>query len=256
MYRCFFISFCVFLFACQSSPKTCTQIIDGAEKTIDFTEFKNLFKKLGYTDFKAGDINITTGKLVIIDPVFVENSVLLDKIVDAGKYPVYLFFTDCDLGYRIAYAMIQFKEGTPTKWEFALIDSAIRKQYDHDLGMVKSGAGILGFADKSATQLFYRQKSGFESLYPARNFYEEVLSLEFNKNGGHPSGSLSGGDWAIFFPLNQKRENLLMFSSGLGNNIYPAYWGLDASGKPIQLVIDFKLFEIEEELMEIYNKRN
>jgi hypothetical protein len=255
MQRFIIALFCVFLFACQSKPKTCIQIVDGTERTIDYTPFQNLFKKTGYTDFKAGELNVSTGKMVILDPVFIENSVLLDKLVPTGKFPVYLFFTDCDLGYRIAYSMVQFKEGIPSKWEFALVDSAKRSKNIAALGMVKSGAGILGFSDKSATKLFYRQKSGFEGLYPSRNFYQDVLSLEFNKNGGNPNGSLSGGDWTNFFPLGQKDENLLLFSTGVGNNVFPAYWGLDENGKPMQLVLDFKLFENEEALMEIYNKK-
>ena len=247
--------FCVFLIACQSDPKTSIQIVDGKERTIDYTEFQNLLKKTGYTDFKAGELNVSTGKLVILDPVFIENSILLDKLAPTGKFPVYLFFTDCDLGYRIAYSMVQFKEGIPSKWEFALMDSANRSKSKEALGTVKSGAGILGFADKSATKLFFRQKSGFEGMYPSRNFYQDVLSIAFNKNGGNPNGSLSGGDWTNFYPLEQKNENLIMSSTGVGNNTFPAYWGLDENGSPMQLVIDFKLFENEEELMEIYNKK-
>ena len=78
--------FCVFLIACQSDPKTSIQIVDGKERTIDYTEFQNLLKKTGYTDFKAGELNVSTGKLVILDPVFIENSILLAESIKANSH--------------------------------------------------------------------------------------------------------------------------------------------------------------------------
>ncbi|NJK95710.1 MAG: DUF4241 domain-containing protein [Bacteroidales bacterium] len=40
-----------------------------------------------------------------------------------------------------------------------------------------------------------------------------------------------------------KEHNIIMFSSGLGDGLYPAYWGLDENGKPIKLLVDLLVIE-------------
>ena len=39
--------------------------------------------------------------------------------------------------------------------------------------------------------------------------------------------------------LPESGSRLIMFTSGLGDGVYSAYWGLDAAGAPVELVIPF-----------------
>lgn len=243
----------ILLIGCKSNTKSCIQKIGDKEIVINYTDFQNLFKKLGYTNFEAGNLMVANEKVVIVDPVISVNSVALDKKVPKGKYPIFLFFTDADLGYKIAFSMIRFKDEVPTKWELALPDANLGANSTSKLGKVISGAGILGFGSVESNALFLNQKDEFEKMYPNRNFYQDVLALEFNKNGGNPNGSISGGDWVNFFPQQQQNLNIIFSSTGIGNGTYTAYWGLNDAGEPLQLVLDFKLFENEDEILEIYN---
>ena len=53
-----------------------------------------------------------------------------------------------------------------------------------------------------------------------------------------PEIQREGGDF-ICWPLQESGARLVMFSSGLGDGVYSAYWGVDAEGLPVELVIPF-----------------
>ncbi|MFL9839310.1 DUF4241 domain-containing protein, partial [Flavobacterium sp. ST-75] len=80
---------------------------------------------------------------------------------------------------------------------------------------------------------------------PEANYYDEVLGEEFRQYSGKNSFSRELGDWNDHHPDKDSDNNAIMFASGWGDGYYPAYWGLDADGDAVELVVDFLLNEFD-----------
>jgi hypothetical protein len=96
-------------------------------------------------------------------------------------------------------------------------------------------AGVGAFYDHSALQAMDLRESiekGKNARYS--NYYDDVLSLEMT--GDRESA-------VLHTPLADGKVNVAVFSSGWGDGYYPSLWGLDNSGKPVLLVIDFFVAE-------------
>lgn len=223
----------------NSQLHTSKQVINGVVEEIDYTEFRDL-RNAGLCDeFYVGSLHVPTGRLVITDPLALYNLAPLEKEVEAGDYPVFLYFRPTDFGYRTCYAMIQFGHTLPETWEYALMDaSLLQEKYRKINGIFLVDAGLLSFSDAQVNREYHQRYRDFERARNGGNFYDEVLAQEFAKNADHPPGSAAEGDW-LDYHVNGDSGNIIMFSSGLGDGAYPAYWGLDGNGTPVQLVVDF-----------------
>src|SRR5262245_50805316 len=85
-----------------------TQVVNGEKVKIDYSDFRDLRNNAKYNEFSVGKVKVTSGQLVITDPFLRYNPHPLEKTVDTGEYNMYLYFYDCDMGYRVAYAVIEF----------------------------------------------------------------------------------------------------------------------------------------------------
>ncbi|HEY9049495.1 MAG TPA: DUF4241 domain-containing protein [Ohtaekwangia sp.] len=215
-----------------------TQQVNGEEVKIDFTDFRDLRNNKQYYEFCIGEILIISGKLIITDPFLLYNPHPLEKLVDNGKYKVYLYFIDCSMGYRIAYAMIDFDTKVPDTWECALVNESLLDEQEKVVnGLFPVDAGLLSFSDFHSFERYYDFVRSFTDENPDKNIYDNHFANEFSKNGNIPAGAYKEGDW-INYILNPSEQNIIMFTSGLGDGLYPAYWGLNSSGKASKLVVD------------------
>lgn len=219
-----------------------SQIVNGEKVEIDYSDFRDLRNNRNYDEFKIGQIKIISGQIVITDPFLLYNPRPLNKRVEIGYYEVYLYFIKCIMGYRVAYAMIEFEIQSPSTWECALTNENLLEDFEKTTnGLFPVDAGLLSISDHESFKKYDSFFDKFVTEKPEGNLYDDLFAFEFAKNGNNPTGSYEGGDWINYSIDNV--HNIVMFSSGLGDGLYPAYWGIDKSGKPLKLLIDLLVNE-------------
>jgi Protein of unknown function (DUF4241) len=182
-----------------------------------------------------GTLLVPSGKIVASDVLVNPDRPPLSRDVAPGEYPVVLYRLT-SLDPRVAMAELKIAEGNPASWELAVLPG-------QDTSNLKNGeffgfpvdAGVGSFYDHSALQAMDKREA-IEKRKNARysNYYDDVLS--FDMTGDKESA-------VMHTPLPGAKVNVAVFSSGWGDGYYPAIWGLDASGKPVALVIDFYVAE-------------
>ena len=182
----------------------------------------------------AGELTVTSGRVVACDPLALHEAEPFTRAVPAGTFPVTLsvaHFEDGDR--RVAAALVRFREGAAASWELALHEDEDPSLLEEDeiFGYpVDSGAGC--FIDAETVRLVeeHMEEDAFAAALGAEmeRTYEETWSwanIEFDPDSG---------------------ANVVAFSAGLGEDLYPSYFGLDAAGEVVCLLTDFSLFEYDE----------
>lgn len=93
--------------------------------------------------------------------------------------------------------------------------------------------GMVCFADLNAAQILSGALKEFERSRPDGNYYNDVLARDIPAEA----------DWGEHRPDPGSPLSVMLASSGLGDGLYFAYWGLDENGAPAGLVVDFQLFD-------------
>jgi len=197
-----------------------TAFINGTkEKVNDAT--------LSLYGINIGKIKIVSGRLVACDPMHIdEYGIPFTKVFPKGEYPVQLAIGKLDLEERVAFARILFSEEPVVKWEFALqagqnqLPLGEKKKHGYS---VDGGVGI--FIDEEATKTLDRQ---------VVNDMDGAVFAALDKNYRN--------DWK-YIMYSFGNYNLAAFSTGFGDGYYSTYVGLDAAGKPCQLLTDFAIFD-------------
>jgi hypothetical protein len=203
-------------------------------------------------EIHIGDVNLPTGKIIAADPFFTDQQEPFARTVVPDKYPVYIYVAEIDkLHHRVAYAKIKFRSEDASRWILALTQDLTPEELD-ELGedefygfAVESGLAC--FIDAETRKQLEDKMDEVQEQNPESNYYDEVLAEEFASYSGKNTFSRQLGDWNDHHPNKDSDNNAIMFASGWGDGYYPAYWGLNANGDSVELVIDFLLNEYEEE---------
>jgi hypothetical protein len=190
---------------------------------------------LGRMEFEQrviGELVLPTGRLVLCDALTDPQAGPLARIVEAGTFPAHVSIARLEGGdERIAAAMLRFSEGTIDEWELAMAPNAVPLEAEetHFVGYpVESGTGSFLSAE-SASLLAARLES-------EPDFHEriaEALRARYRDTR----------DWADV-PIDEATGvNALLFSAGLGDGVYPSFWGLTSERRPVCLITDFGLVD-------------
>lgn len=191
---------------------------------------------------QLGELMVPTGNIIACDPLaYYYNSQPFNKTIKPGKYPVTICIAKMEeSGDRYALAKLEFSNEKPTQFELAVINGqniSELKDPDEFFGFpVDAGLGC--FMDVQ-TQLAYKEfDDSFYRKNPNGNIYHDFFASEFKKNATSPN---EDGDWINFQFPNSADLNIIMFHSGYGDGVYPAYWGTNEKGDIVNLIIDFCL---------------
>lgn len=182
-----------------------------------------------------GVLQVPTGNIVASDPFYVMDADThpFERTVPPGRYPVVAGLADLGpWGERVAFARLKLAETLPVAWELAataLTKDAFRNHYSVDAGL-----GL--FADQAAAERFGRAQTRFSATNPSGNYYDEVLA---------PCFQAHGDNWCDHRPDAGSDLNVIIFASGLGDGLYPSYWGLSATRETVCLVTDFQMFDAD-----------
>ncbi len=193
-----------------------------------------------------GDLSIPTGQIVACDPlVSLYDSRPFTRVVSPGKYPVIACVAKTNsYGERHAFVKLGLTKDKATKWEMALLS-------DQDVDILTDEEEFFGFPVDAglaclcdaANQKHYNQfDEDFMIRNPKGNIYDDHLAEEFKKNSNKPNDPRAIGDWLNFAIPHKPKENVIMFNSGMGDGIYPCYWGITDDGDVCSLVMDLQVF--------------
>lgn len=251
------------LFACNSQTKS-TELKN--ESSIEKTTVKYLNSdKLSLVDYNLilenkilngleishlniGNLNVTTGKIIVCDPLVSSNWIPLSKNIRPGNYPIKIYITKTENpGNRFALAKLEITNKKAVKWVLAL-------QENENVNELVEDDSFFGFSVDSGLASFFDYQTGLEydkfqnEFYkknPGKNIYDDFFDAEFQKNTVNKNDPTEVGNWINYkFPTTEL--NIPMFESGYGDGVYPAYWGIDEEGEITSLLIDFLVIELPE----------
>lgn len=182
-----------------------------------------------------GELFLPTGKIVANDPLCLYETTPFEKTVAPGKYPVKLHLLHFDTDIRVAYAEIQFSNTDPVSFELATHAgediTSLNEDEFYGYG-VDSGTG--GFMDYE-TCMEYDKKLKASKDY---SWSELDDMLEESYVDTYSTANIC---------LPESEKNMIAFSSGYGDGVYPSFWGLDQNNQPCRLITDFCIFDDGED---------
>ncbi|MDI3292018.1 DUF4241 domain-containing protein [Polyangium sp. 15x6] len=181
----------------------------------------------------AGEIVLTTGRLVACDPMMQPERPPFERLLAPGKYPVHLFVAK--EGSVIGFAEIRLRRAAIDHFELATIagqDAATLGEGRFFGYPVDAGLGC--FADEAALRHLQDADAARKKADgPSYGSYYDVVSPELRANGGR---------WTDHRPHGSASENVMIFRSGDGDGTYATYFGIDAAGEVACVVTSFNVF--------------
>lgn len=178
----------------------------------------------------AGDLAVSSGHIVGRDPYTRSSHGAYTTTMPTGIYPVYLSIVRESLGELvIAAASLRFREERPTRWEMAMRNGQRRARLrpGQIFGYpVESGLGC--FVDREGETLLQRSflQGDQETFEQGRRWIPDTAC-----------------EWGSMTLDPQTGQNLIFFTTGYGDNVYPSYIGYSATGELIGVLSDFGVLD-------------
>ncbi len=181
-----------------------------------------------------GELTVSTGLIVACDPFVFFDSVPFAIEIPTGKYPVLLSVERRGADERVAFALLKISGEDTVRWEPAVrLDQPGLKGYNFHGYPVDSGTGC--FMDNAVAKIILKR---FEDEVWADDYsYSNQIMAEMKKNYVHT------WDWGNI-KLEDGVGNMITFKSGLGDGVYPSYFGFAANGSITGLVTDFGFVDL------------
>lgn len=97
--------------------------------------------------------------------------------------------------------------------------------------------GLGSFSDYETWKLYNQEIADFYKSKKDGNYYTDILESYFKVNANTPPSS-RGEDWINYKPT-QAKGNIIMFGSGMGDDLYARYVGYDKNGQVVKFITDF-----------------
>lgn len=206
-----------------------------ALRTGNTAEFlKNNKTNLSIVEQSLGEIFLPTGKIVANDPLCLFETEPFTECVAPGTYPVKLYILQSSDDKRVAFAEIAFTNEMPKSFKPAVV----AQQHIEDLKGdeffgygVDSGTG--GFMDYETCTQFQEIMADFDNATLAE------LDAAIEKSYIDTYGTAN-------VCLPDSKNNIIAFSSGYGDGLYPSFWGMNANDEICSLITDFIIVDDEE----------
>ena len=205
-------------------------------------------------EIDIGNLHLPTGKIIAGDPFFTEKARPFFRSVKPGTYPVRIYMTEVEADhYRIAYAKIKFKNEYANNWILALRDDIKMENIadlkeDEYIGFPVDG-GLGCFLDVKTNALYVYEFDSIYEQYSDYKMYNDLLTEEFLNYSSNNRYSGEQGDWNNHIVDIKSGLNVIMFTSGWGDGIYPAYWGYNDKKETVELTIDFLVRPVDNLLL-------
>lgn len=187
----------------------------------------------GVTRHKLGYLDVPTGAIVAADPAVQPERPAFARTVTPGRYALTLYKAQS----RVAMAELRFADGTPTRWQLAVVagqDAGTLK--DDEIFGYPVDAGLGCFMDVKGRDAFLKRDAREQARLGSKyvSSYDDIIAGPLDANGGNE---------VMLQPLPDEPANVAIFQSGWGDGFYASYWGLDDAGTPLLLVTDFGVID-------------
>ena len=165
-------------------------------------------------DVLPGSLELPSGRLVVTEYL---DSKPLDLRLKPGSYAAYATLAEYEHGLEsVALATLVLSPARPVRWK--------------RIGAVTVDGGSTGFYSAESAA---RMARALDALDDPNGLWSRV----FDSRAAH--------DYLVTrFPMTPTL-NVVEFSSGNGDGIYPILAGYDASGQPTRIVVDFYLLHLD-----------
>jgi hypothetical protein len=180
---------------------------------------------------EIGKLELSTGELVAWDPFVFLDAKPFQKKLPNGTFPVILSIEESGNDQRVAFATVRFTLETPVQWEMMLVgNQSVSDLKENEIFGYPVDSGTGCFMDRTAAEALDRR------MRENREFFE-VMMAEMEK---------TYRDTWSWLDMKFGSANLIAFSSGLGDGVYPSFGGIDGSGMVSVIVTDFGVIAEED----------
>ncbi len=191
----------------------------------------------------GGDIDCPTGRLVACDPcTAMENAKPFIQSIPAGRYPLTMAVSvSRNLGSYYVCAKLSVSETKPVRYELGMcggenLDALLK---DDDFFGFSVDAGMATLTDEHTQKAFIsywkKREAEEEGIDPYNDLFADLLE---ENAGQYPQYQSSDGDWCAW-TVPETNCRLVVFTSGLGDGVYPTYFGYDANGQVCGVYVPF-----------------
>ncbi|KEY18637.1 DUF4241 domain-containing protein [Kaistella antarctica] len=184
--------------------------------------------------FEAGNIVLTSGKLVASDPLITSEMPPFMTDFPIGEFPVLVhkeIESNC-----IAYVEMVFKNAEIATWKLATSDGQNMTELEEGeiYGFpVESGMGCLMDFETQENLILLEQHLFKRKGEEFMGIYEEFFHEHFFQEEG------AVNQYAFLKPHEEKPGNLFAFETGYGEGFYASYIGFDKNEIPVKVVCEF-----------------
>lgn len=206
---------------------------------LDLNEY---FDSGDYSVVPMGRLLLPSGKVVASDPLYhleFGNLPPFSRRAPRGSFPAELAVAR-DAGGEPLYAAarVLFSDARTVRYQLALRPGEQPAQLEADeIFGLPVESGLACFCDEKTARLFAVFCAQWRQDHPGKNLYDDYFAFFFARSARKcPGAQREEGSW-LNWHLPDRKENVILFDSGFGNGIYPAYWGFDEEGKITALVL-------------------
>lgn len=197
---------------------------------------------------EIGNVSLPSGKVIVRDPLVYLNAKEKPYFVEVpkGTFPVKIAVAKLeDWGDRYAAVKVEFTKEKAVVYREALIGEEELGDSEEDYFGFVVDAGLACITDTQVVPYVDQ----FISELDIENIYDDYFAELFAKNyKDNPTNQRDLGDW-INWKVPGTEYQIPIFASGLGDGVYPVYFGYDANEEICSLYIHF--IDIEMELSEV-----
>lgn len=192
-------------------------------------------KEIQFRVEELGQLQMPTGKLAASDPFIDPNPGPFTRSVPSGAYPVLAAVACYPDDERIAFARLKVGDRPIINWEMALVAGQDPSRLGPD--------DMFGYGVDAGTGCFMDAEGGraLDVRMTEEDEYYTVLidGLEATQRNTWSHLDLRPGE--------ADGVNIICFSTGFGDGLYPTFFGLDDHGSVMSVVTDFLLFAGNDE---------
>jgi Protein of unknown function (DUF4241) len=188
--------------------------------------------------YEIGILALPSGKIVACDPVYNPEKEPFVQTVTPGKYPV-LLYVDTNEN-AVGLVKIKFSDAPALRWEMALIP-------EQNLGVLADDE-YFGYEVTSGLGCFMDSETGNILQYVQQEVSKQLGDdyIDYHDNVLIDELAAKADIYCNHLPTPDSDLNVMIFSTGWQEGIFPSYWGYDVEGKVVALLTDFNLFENEQ----------
>ena len=180
------------------------------------------------TQHGLGTLAVPSGLLAACDPfVFADEVEPFTLPVPTGEHNVVVTLAESEGETRVAFVRLQLSDLDPVSWDLMTVDGQDQSQLGpHEIFGVPVDAGTGCLADHESVR-------ELASLLAADADYSSRIFAEMEKTRGL--------NWSALNWLLPSGLNVVVYTSGYGDGIYPTYVGLAADGTIVCVVSDIQV---------------